>query len=465
MFGMDTRNESMAQRTWRRLPRQGVVVVAIAFCQLASPTFAAGVAPRLVSKTLFIQSPLADSAVWSSTFYTQGQGQELMTVMSNDHGQSDSSYDGQYRRSSDNGKTWSAWNPYADKFASPGWVDTSNGRLLEMVHMNVGTPQSVMRYRVSNDGGRTFPVDQQVIQSGYTASNPVAGVRIGKNEMYIGAISCVPIRLQNQPASRQGRVLVPVQINPLGSDGELYHPGAMPDWYESAVLVGTWTTGMKLNWQLSQPVTGDPAKTTRGVFEPTVTELPDGRILMVSRGANDRDTSLPGYKWYSTSIDGGLHWSAASPWTYSDGSTLYSSSSCSLLIRHSSGRCYWIGNISPDNPSGSAPRYPLVIGQVDPTSLMLLKDSVTVIDNKGPGDGGSLQLSNFLAYEDRVSHEIVVDCTRFMSSPWQGDAYRYRISVLPEPSSVGLLLSTAPGLLAYAWHKRSAIRIDLFGAR
>jgi hypothetical protein len=449
----------MGRRTgkWRALAAGLALFSCFASANAASPV--------LTGKRLLIPSSVQGSAVWASTFYTQRDGQELLRVMANDRGQSDTSHDGQCRRSLDNGQTWSQWSPYPDKFASPGWVDPANGRLLEMIHMNVGTPQSVMQYRVSNDGGRTFAVQEQVIQRGYTSANPAPGVEIGKNEMFVGAISCVPIRLENQLASpqRDGRVLAPVQITPLGPDGTLYHPGAAPDWYEAAVLVGTWTPDMKLDWQLSQPVVGDPARTTRGLIEPTLAEMPDGRILMVCRGANDGNTSLPGYKWYSVSADGGLSWSKASPWTYSDGSTLYSSSSCSQLFRHSSGRYYWIGNISPGNPSGSSPRFPLVIGEVDSASLLLQKDTLTVIDTLGDTDNGTLQLSNFLAYEDRLTHEIVIDCTRFMTSPtWQGDCYEYRVAVpLPEPSCVAMMGATLVGVLVYVCRsKRQTVSTD-----
>ena len=38
---------------------------------------------------------------------------------------------------------------------------------------------------------------------------------------------------------------------------------------------------------------------------------------------------------------------------------------------------------------------------------------MTVIDTLGAGDNKTLQLSNFYAYQDRVTGEIVVDVTRF----------------------------------------------------
>lgn len=263
-----------------------------------------------------------------------------------------------------------------------------------------------------------------MIQKGdYTAEHPVEGVWIEKNSIQTSAAAGLPIR------TRQGRVLVPVQITPLGPDGKYWRPGGGYTYTDAAVLIGRWTSGMKIEWDISQRVQADPKRSTRGVIEPTIAEMPDGRILMVMRGSNDVKPALPGYKWYSVSSDGGLHWSSPEPWAYADGTPLFSPSSCSALLAHSNGKYYWIGNISPGNPVGNSPRYPLVIGEVDRKSLLLLKETVAVIDTKKPGEG-DLQLSNFLAHEDRDAGEIVVDMTRHFALPpsqTQGDAYTYRI--------------------------------------
>jgi hypothetical protein len=51
----------------------------------------------------------------------------------------------------------------------------------------------------------------------------------------------------------------------------------------------------------------------------------------------------------------------------------------SALFRHSSGRVYWVGHITPENPRGNLPRRPLVIGEVDPKNLKLIRDCVVVV--------------------------------------------------------------------------------------
>jgi len=81
-------------------------------------------------------------------------------------------------------------------------------------------------------------------------------------------------------------------------------------------------------------------------------------------------------------------------------------------LRHSTGRLFWLGNILPTNPTGNRPRYPFVIGEVDRISGALQRETVTVIDDRGPGDGELLSLANFYAREDRETREIVLHMSR-----------------------------------------------------
>ena len=166
--------------------------------------------------------------------------------------------------------------------------------------------------------------------------------------------------------------------------------------------------------------------------------MPDGRILMVLRA--NAGTS-PEYserrKWHCVSTDGGYTWGEPRPWSYTDGSLFYSPSSISRLIWHSNGHCYWIGNIADERPddsqAGNWPRYPLVIGRVDPHDLLLERDSLCTIDTREEGDSPLLQLSNFNVYEDRLSGEFVLRMTRWNGGcPWNDEptdasVYLYRL--------------------------------------
>jgi len=95
-----------------------------------------------------------------------------------------------------------------------------------------------------------------------------------------------------------------------------------------------------------------------------------------------------GLEWISVSSDDGDTWTAPQPWTYDDGNPFFSPSACSYLLKHSSGRYFWIGNISPTNPKGNDPRYPLVIGEVDGHTLKLIKSTVLQIDTKRANEQG-----------------------------------------------------------------------------
>lgn len=439
------------------------LLIVVAFVGFIAPARADNELPWLKSRTLAIESPEDNMAVWAHTFYAD-QGNRLMTVSYNQR-QSDIYFDWKTRTSDDNGQTWSDWKaeplpttPPAGvhyTFPQSGWVDPVNGRMLMMVKDGVfptGNPSEMyylweLHYRVSTNGGRTFADQQQVIQQGgqYTSLHPAEGVNIGYNSMMSGATATRPIR------TKQGKVLVPVAIT-HDKNGH----------FDSAVLIGTWGKGddTSITWDLSERVTISSSLSTRGVVEPVIAEMPNGDILMVCRGSNQNSPSLPARKWYSVSRDDGKSWSDVDTWTFDDGSDFYSPSSCSQLLKHSNGKYYWLGNISPTNAYSNSPRYPLVIAEVNPDTYLLEKDTLVVIDTLSDGDNTTLQLSNFFAYEDRVTGDIVLQMTRFTTSPvWNGNSYVYRIAVpVPEPSCGAMLISAACGLLAYVVHRGVAFR-------
>ncbi len=352
-------------------------------------------------------------------FYVNTNGTEMMTYGA---------------RSVDNGRTWTSQKPQPDfttglpenyrRSPYPGFVDPVNGALLtvmlamdrEDVDRAVHEPKetatdSYIRYRVSLDGGKTFLFDEPVIQEGdYDFKHPLEELYLGKNAIFLGDMGCRPIR------TKQGHIIVPTQMTLLNAEGTLETFGSGWDYYQCLMLIGTWQDDHRLSWTVSEPIPADPERTVRGLYEPTLAEMPDGRILCVMRGSNglqkDPEYQLPSHKWYCVSTDGGFHWSKPAPWQYSNGKTFFSPSSMSQIIQHSSGRYFWIGNISPANCQGNAPRWPLVIGEIDPKSMMLIEESVLTIDTKGDGDPDGLQLSNFYAFEDRETGDIVLPMQR-----------------------------------------------------
>jgi len=348
--------------------------------------------------------------------------------------------------SADNGRTWSPFTAKPD-FASglpygyrrdlvTSVCDPRTRRLLTILNAldtpgldpkahepPVAQQTYYLRYRVSEDGGRTWLLDEPIIQRGaFDAKHPVEGVWVGTNGIYLGDAGSLPL------ITRSGKVLVPAQTTPAGPDGKLYNPAGGYTYTDVLVLIGTWTNNGRLTWAASERVRGDPSRTTRGLIEPTLAEFSDGRILMVMRGSNggkaDPRSQLPSYKWFSISKDGGHTWGQAEPWIYDDGTPFFSPSSMSALLTLSSGRCFWVGNLSPTNCIGNLPRWPLVIGEVDPRSLRLMRDSVLTVDTRQPADEtqGRLDISHVTLFEDRKTGEIVLSYPRahhsYQSREW-----------------------------------------------
>ncbi len=425
---------------------------------LATTAHAAESSPfKLAGREVFVAGRPGVRIV-GQAFYARAQGQEMISRYS-EQTKSDKADIAYQRFSTDNGKTWSAPSPLVTservsggtrrRAMKPGFVDPSRDVLFTMFQEAIlptdnpleGMKHWTLHYSLSRDGGRTNYHEGPVVHRGseYSPEHPLPGVWVGKNSAMIGDTTSVPIRIST------GEILQPIQITPIGPDGQYYNPGGGYTYHDAAVLIGRWNEAGTLGWELSALVKGDPARSTRGMLEPTIIEAPDGRILMVLRGSNDREQKRQGYRWYAVSGDHGRNWSPARPWTYDKGEPFHSPSSCSQLLRHSSGRVCWIGNICPSNPRGNAPRYPLVIGEVDPETLLLRKESLLVIEDRRPGEPEWTALSNFHVREDRVSREIVVhlspigkglaQASQPASRPaqpsfeWTADAWVYRVAV------------------------------------
>ncbi|NPV46588.1 MAG: exo-alpha-sialidase [Armatimonadetes bacterium] len=345
--------------------------------------------------------------------------------------------------SPDNGVTWTSLPDIPDfdsnlphgyrRESFPIFVDHSNGRIVRVVPSmdTPGLDPSIieppialetyyLRYRVSVDDGKTWLFDEQIIQRGHTAENPFEGVYYGKNGIFMGDVGSQLIR------TRAGKIIIPAQACKLGPDGKLWSPGGGFTYTDVIMVIGTWTDDNRLDWEISRPIEADPTRSTRGMIEPTVAEMPDGRLLCVMRGSNggskDPDYKLPSYRWFAVSEDGGYTWTAPEPWTYDDGTAFFSPSSMSQLLTASGGRYFWIGNISEENCRGNEPRYPLYIGQVDPVSLRLIRSTLLAVDTKRP-DEENVYLSHWWAYEDRATGDIIIAGARYgpryeSHTPW-----------------------------------------------
>ena len=364
--------------------------------------------------------------------------------------------------SPDNGRTWKPVKPTPDfdKNLPYGyrrthyglWRDPVNGNILSLFNCmdtagkdpNVHEPEwewywYYLRYRVSTDGSRTYLYDKPIVQKGkeYSPEHPIDGVHISKNCFFLGDLGCDPIR------TREETILVPMQMPPLADDGQsLHNPGGGWYWLQTRILIGRWTENNDIEWESSEPIEGDGKRTVRGLYEPTLAQMPDGNIICVMRGSNggksDPSNELPSRKWISISKDGGHKWSKPEPWAYSNGELFLSSSSMSELITHSNGRTYWIGNISNScwlgdcdeilNPEANHPRWPLVIGEVDPKTYGIIRENLIEIDTIKPTEE-DVNLSHWHSIEDRQTGDIIITTYRASKGYKSRTPVIYTISV------------------------------------
>ncbi len=404
---------------------------------------------RPLGSDIFMASPRPGVSVHAVTSYARPEGLALVGY----HSQESKSdlVDVCWKRfSEDGGRTWSEPLPFKTDEKHPdgtlrrhmrgSYLDPGSGRMLTLWTEGVlptdepleGMRHYAVHYAVSADGGRSEVVRGPIVQEGegFSPEHPLPGVRRGRTCAMIGDFGCTPLTLAD------GTILVPCQISTAGPDGTYSNPGGGYTYTDAAVIRGRWKPDLSIAWELSALVVGDPKRSTRGMIEPTLGVLADGRVLMVMRGSNggskDPRHELPGHRWHSLSADGGRTWSAPEPWTYDDGRPFFSPSSCSQLVRHSAGGLFWIGNICPRNPQANSPRYPLVIGEVDLRTGRLLRDSIVTIDDQKPDEAASLTLSNFFAREERHSRDIVIHLTRLFArrgGDWTADALLHRVAV------------------------------------
>lgn len=242
---------------------------------------------------------------------------------------------------------------------------------------------------------------------------------------------CVPLM------TSQGRLIVPGQANLLDEAGQPVHYRGC--WCPAGTIInllGDRGEGGQWRWQTSRPVAPDLERTSRGHYEPTLAELPGGRLVMVLRGDNSMYPERPGYKWVSFSEDHGETWSAPEPLAFTGDALIESGSNGSRLLRSGrSGKLYWIGNLClpGQRPKGNAPRSSLSILEVQEEPFALQTESWFVVDEKGFNDSPDLMLSNFRCYEDRQTGDIAIYVCRLgekgMSNWQEGDYYRYRVEV------------------------------------
>jgi hypothetical protein len=289
-------------------------------------------------------------------------------------------------------------------------------------------------YCLSRDQGRTFTLPRLLTFEAGEVFDEADWGRPGfltNNQMYGGYTAIV---------TRAGQLLYP-----FTTPATLATPQGEQRTGAVQCMIGSWDGAAgDYRWEVSSQVAVPLAWSGRGLMEPTLAELRDGRVVLGLRGSTDLSRLMcpagditvtePGRHWLSVSHDGGYHWGPVRDWRYADGGTFYSPSTLARLLRHSNGRLYWVGNICPEPPQGNMPRHPLVLAEVDEDGPGLVRDSVVVIDTRADDEvvAPQFQLSNFHLFENESTGAIELYMTRYGESTehWlKANAYRYRIDI------------------------------------
>jgi len=335
-------------------------------------------------------------------------------------------------RSEDNGRAWSLSErvpneealedgTWAQWLVGPFYLDPDGGQLLRFEaysqhrtqpSLNAGYHDHVksfmpntyrLFYRISRDGGLNWGEQRQLIEDGaeFDATHWARGVTVGSGAAVAGE---VPPYLKRA----DGRISIPVQRR---------SPDNQDAWgtIQAGRLNGAWIDdGSDLKWRTGGTVHG-------GGCEQTVAPLRDGRWLNIMRVQGQIEPYLfdVWQRPYALSEDGGDTWSVPQPLRYDDGGEFTTPRAWSQLIRSDADGClYWIANILPGGdaseeirrewPSRADPRYPLSIARIDEAALTVVRDSVTTIVDREPGESKYVRFSNFFAYNDRETGEIAL---------------------------------------------------------
>jgi len=384
----------------------------------------------------------------------------------------------QLLRSEDNGETWKKTGVLArreavgderiiDPYVPAAFLDPDNGLVVMFVSEffdrdwhgeygeldgdsegeEIGPATKKLYYQISRDGGHTWEPRQQVIESGseFNRDHWAKNIWYGKS-----ACSIEGRQFYKLP---DGALVVPAYLRPskeyiAGVHEELGCPKELRDdgryYVESFCLFARWREDLSgLDWESGGPVrvpTGYTNAGTCGSDEPTIAYLDDGRWICVVRTSTShrdefREKNIPAIRQFAVSNDQGRSWEMAKSWTFDDGSPVYSPAAYSDFVHSSkTGKWYWIGNILEKPTFGNCdPRYPLQITELDPDTLCLKKDTVTIIEDKAPDDTDWVRFSNFRVYEERGTEDIILLMTKCYCELQEDrlnmpcPAYRYRI--------------------------------------
>jgi hypothetical protein len=407
-----------------------------------------------IERTRYVRSPAPDTAA-VLTHCFRGTGPARVEMLTS-QAASDVYLEPRTRESPDDGRTWGSWKAVPECEQRQGrfylanhelgrLLDPGSGKLIRLTlqRLFIGDPGEILEkafktgnhsdyrdhalYQLSDDNGLTWGPMQLIRYEDGPEFDPADW----GNDAYL--------RL-NRMYSGYNTVIAP--------DGNLLYSGCVQAPHEQdgvreevcgvRVFKAAWNAGAgRYDWRSPFLLTVSRRISSRGLLEPWLAPLADGRLYLDMRGSSTAWT--PGRRWYSVSADKGETWSPVADLRYDTGETFYSPSTFAKTIRSSrTGKLYWVGNIAPEPPNGNWPRRPLVLAEFDEEKVAIRKSTVTVIDDYEPGADASdkVQFSNFSLVENSGTHALELYLVRYGEAGplgekryFQADVFKYVITL------------------------------------
>jgi len=388
--------------------------------------------PKLLSKEVFIRHDNGRPAVTGFITYISKTQPVLMHCFGRED-YSDGYDDYAVQVSTDNGRTWSKpevrWQSTVVpegrmRYAEPAaFFDPDQQKLIVLIDHTL------------------YPKDKLNVDTEYGLElniyDPAKGQWTERRELNFPGQRTPAMSFSFPIKTARERLLFPGMRKTVDASGKAIHyrnTWAPVD--ESVTVIGKWTSAGELSFRLGQPVNIEPERSSRGLDENTLTELPDGRIAAVCRGDNSAFPDKPGYKWLSFSRDDGESWSAPVPLPATGGDPIESGANGSALFRSiKNGKLYWLGNLAlrGERPQGNWPRSPLCLVEVQEEPFALKRETVFAVDERNFNDSPRVQMSNFRFYQDRETGDVVICLSRYgelSEKEWMiADYYRYRVEL------------------------------------
>ncbi|MFO8079948.1 MAG: sialidase family protein [Armatimonadota bacterium] len=183
--------------------------------------------------------------------------------------------------------------------------------------------------------------------------------------------------------------------------------------------LGEWNGG-RYAWSDGGVAEAGPDISSGGLAEPAAVELPDGRIFILLRAGDVRpqqnSPGVPSVKRWCVSDDAGKTLSRPKILRYEDGTYLYSPRSFPGVWRsRTTDRVFVIVNTARSSAVNCDPRTSVEIGELDPATLTVRRDSMATIERKHPEHHPLVRLSNWSQIEERESGDLLLFMQLHMS--------------------------------------------------